>query len=467
LVKRTFSLENQDLFAVLSGDFNPLHFDTAAARRGLIGRPVVHGIHVLLWALAASLPASSRIARVTGNFRSPLAVSEVVFCAAEQIAPGTLRIACRAAGRDVMTAEIDLDLSSTARSVEVPNTPLGEGQCRARDATDLSSARGSLDLSLDREALRRVLPEAAARLSADQVAIFLATTRLVGMHCPGLYSIYAGLDLCFATSVTAGADRLDWRVSRFDARFSHVTIEVSAPSMRGTVGAFLRPKPVAQPSFCSIKDRLDGHSWPHRRPLVIGGSRGLGEVCSKMLAAGGADVRLTYHRGAADAERVAAEIAAGGGQARALLFDVLAPSTDLATALGTAWLPTHLYYFATPPVVGADRRQFSHELLAAYHAYYVAGFLDTIKAVRDLTSAPLTVFYPSSVFVDTPPLDMREYAAAKSSGEAACRSLAANDKTLTIQVERLPRVLTDLTATVMPVETADPIALLLPILARG
>jgi len=71
------------------------------------------------------------------------------------------------------------------------------------------------------------------------------------------------------------------------------------------------------------------------------------------------------------------------------------------------------------------------------------------------------------VSVEAPQLDMREYAAAKSTGEEACHALAASDNTLTIQIERLPRVLTDLTVTVMPVETADPIALLLPIVARG
>ena len=48
---RTFSSADQVAFEKLSGDNNPLHMDAVAARRFLFGRPVVHGIHLVLWAL--------------------------------------------------------------------------------------------------------------------------------------------------------------------------------------------------------------------------------------------------------------------------------------------------------------------------------------------------------------------------------------------------------------------------------
>ena len=41
----------QQVFAHLSGDFNPMHVDAVAARRLISGRPVVHGIHLVLWGL--------------------------------------------------------------------------------------------------------------------------------------------------------------------------------------------------------------------------------------------------------------------------------------------------------------------------------------------------------------------------------------------------------------------------------
>ena len=52
---RTFTAQDQSALAQLSGDYNPLHLDPAAARRLGFGSPVVPGIHSLLWALDAWL----------------------------------------------------------------------------------------------------------------------------------------------------------------------------------------------------------------------------------------------------------------------------------------------------------------------------------------------------------------------------------------------------------------------------
>lgn len=48
---RIFTTSDQDWFASVSGDTNPMHMDALAARRTMAGSPVVHGIHTLLWAL--------------------------------------------------------------------------------------------------------------------------------------------------------------------------------------------------------------------------------------------------------------------------------------------------------------------------------------------------------------------------------------------------------------------------------
>ena len=51
LASRTFTSDDQALFAGLAGDFNPIHLDPIAARRTQAGAVVVHGMHAILWAL--------------------------------------------------------------------------------------------------------------------------------------------------------------------------------------------------------------------------------------------------------------------------------------------------------------------------------------------------------------------------------------------------------------------------------
>ena len=51
IAERVFTQSDQEQFAAFSGDWNPMHMDKVAARRTQPGAPVVHGVHLTLWAL--------------------------------------------------------------------------------------------------------------------------------------------------------------------------------------------------------------------------------------------------------------------------------------------------------------------------------------------------------------------------------------------------------------------------------
>ena len=188
---------------------------------------------------------------------------------------------------------------------------------------------------------------------------------------------------------------------------------------------------------------------------MVGGSRGLGEIAAKLLAAGGADVRLTHLIGAADGKAVANDIIAGGGTAASIQYDVLSPAPM------EDWRPTALYYFASPFIFKASRAVFSTTLYDEFCAHYVAGLWKTIGALGGRDSDLRSVFYPSSDVLDDVPLNMGEFAAAKSAGEALCAFVEKAFIGVTVERPRLPRVATDQTASLLAIPTHDPVPVLM------
>ena len=81
MIKRLFSQDDQIDFAKLSGDYNPIHLDPLKARRTCFGQPVVHGIHVLLWALDNLVSENlgySKLTSLKTSFNKFIGVGEIV-----------------------------------------------------------------------------------------------------------------------------------------------------------------------------------------------------------------------------------------------------------------------------------------------------------------------------------------------------------------------------------------------------
>src|SRR5262249_26257100 len=151
-----------------------------------------------------------------------------------------------------------------------------------------------------------------------------------------------------------------------------VRLKLAGAGADGEATALFRPDPVIQPSSAELALRVDAGEFSGQHALVIGGSRGLGEVAAKLLSLGGARVAITVARGRADAERVCADIAASGGECSALHFDVLDPPAALPSGqLPSEFRPTHLYYFATPSIQIVKGRPFDAAQFRDYCDYYV------------------------------------------------------------------------------------------------
>lgn len=460
---RRFTIDDQRDFARLSGDWNPIHVDPVQARRLLFGEPVVHGVHLVLWALdrlAAATPIAA-LSRLEARFDSAALVDTEIEMEPPVMTGSEIGIRLRSATRPL--ARLKFTPGLPGPDWRNPGPPPQE-RCHELDAAQIAGAAGSVSLGFDREMLTAMLP-GLATFAPGQVAWLLAATRVIGTRLPGLHSLFTGLRASFDGSATA--TRLDYRAAEWDDRFRLVTVALAGAG-EGRATALLRPRPVAQPSFARIAARIAPDRFAGASALIVGGSRGLGEAAAKLFAAGGAKVTLTYHRGRAEAEQLVAEIAAGGGQALPLCLDIAAPEQ----ALGSAALApfTHLVYCAAPRIRKGGAT-FDPALQARYAEVFVAGLERVLRAAEPHLAPAVTLVVPSTIYVANPEPGFAEYAAAKAAAEAAAleakERMGASGRRITLIQPRFARLRTDQTAQAgdaADVDLADPADALLAVL---
>ena len=442
---KTFSPADQLLFARLSGDFNPIHVDPVAARRLTFGKPVVHGIQVLLWSIDEWLkeqemadgfsPASAfKLTQVKAKFRRPIIVDQSVELLIHAIGATQARLKVSAEGAQVMTFDCEFVISDKAQESKSakeeqshiePTTP-PQLACLELSAPELLQVKGSLPLFLDPQLAAKLFPTASRLLNREQISALLAATRLVGMTAPGLHSIFSDLELKASDNVFDHCDvgnladlksHLAYQSESFDHPFSLLKLSVRCASLSGHLKAILRPKPVQQASLSEIQEIVKSDEFIGQRALVIGGSRGLGELAVKALIAGGAQVRFTYHRGSADAARLVAEIAAHKNhQVSCYQYDATDPKANLTEHLA-GWNPTVLCYFATPHIATSTAGDFSLRLFYSFCQCYVDGFMKAFRTILQEAPDLQFILYPSTVYVDELPPKLAEYISAKSAAE--------------------------------------------------
>ena len=345
IASRSFTVEDQAAFAAFSGDHNPMHMDPVAARRTQAGAPVVHGVHTLLWALdqlaASGLPFTN-LATIAVQFSRFVYLNQAVTltlprrddrsATAELVRDGltlstiSLRFGPRA----------DKDLPPNL--LEAPDTIVADPLPNAPSLDDIATLRGWMPPVSAPISAHAIAPSLIEAIGLPRVRGFGLLSRLVGMICPGMHSIFTGIrvDLVSRAPDRAG---VGFAVGVLDQRFRVARINVAGDGLLGTITAAVRWPPVETPALATLASHVTPGRFAGSSALVVGGSRGLGALTAKLLAIGGARVIVTYATGKDDAASLATDLngAFGPDTCRTLQFDVLAdlpPPTRVTAASG-------------------------------------------------------------------------------------------------------------------------------------
>lgn len=472
LGERIFAAGDQEWFASASGDRNPMHVDAVAARRLLSGRQVVHGIHTLLSALELwrrdGVDFPGWPVSVQCEFNHPVNLGDaVVFNRLDDVS-----------GRSIIEATVDgLRCTHVLVDTTLPDIATAGFAELAAGAQRLEPSAAPFDEPLAEQSGRRFalavrnaeefaarFPATAAAMQPQRVAAVAALSRCVGMVCPGLHSVFTSVRFAPGRPEDEGAE-LSFFVAKFDPRFRLFVIHFDG-CIRGEIRAFVRPPPQAQPSMDAVAKRVGAGEFAGTRTLVVGGSRGLGETVAKILAAGQGDVIVSHAAGAADANRVAGEIAAfGRGRCTAVKLDL---GVDRFAAFGID--PASLddvYFFATPRIGRKKHAVFDRDVFAELTEFYVESFAELCLWLNEgARGRRINVYLPSTVFIAERPPGMTEYAMAKSAAEILSHDLNDALKNVNIVCGRLPRLATDQTASIKGLDTESNIDVLLAVVRQ-
>lgn len=460
----TSAAESLD-FARLSLDRNPVHVDSVQARRLQFGSSVVHGVHHMLLALDrafALLEACPpiRIAQLQAAFPTPVRTGDhVSFELTPAKQPGRIKVVGHSGHRCVLRLWLTYEHDARHRTNDRPSDGASSADDGPVDQQFPATHRaGSLALGYDAELLTRIAPMVARTVPSSQLAAILATTRVVGMRCPGRHSIFSGLKLDFDSAPTPDDSReLRYQVVYEDAGSRLTRVGVDGPGFAGVLDTFFRPPPAEQPTYAEVREAVSDGLFSGQRALVVGGSRGVGETTAKILASGGAQVMLSYSSGVEEASRVQQEILAGGGSCRSIRLDALEPVSDSLGRELAALAATHVYYFASPHIAMNSSKTWDAAAFDRFAAVYVHGFARLVAAI--VAARPpdddVAFYYPSTVYVEEAVKGFAEYATAKTAGEALCRQLGATHPRHRFIIARLPRMATDQTLSVVPLESAS------------
>ena len=468
LGERRFCWDDQVTFGRLSGDINPIHMDRLASRRSVVGAMVVHGIHTLLWSLDVLAKSEFRptaIRLIDVRFPKAIYLADEVKLSLQSRTLDEINLEATIGGRTVASIRLGCQFSSGTLTVEnlgtgEPEALVAGGAPKDLAFETLAGTAGLVDFAMPAEEVAKSFPDAAELIGAARLRGIAACSRLVGMDCPGLRSIFSRLSVTFTED--GGASHLSYEVVKTDHRFRIVRIQVAGAGLQGQIEAFSPPGPPQQLSIGELAKMVDTHEFASQTALVVGGSRGLGELAAKVVAAGGGRVLLTYAVGKADAERVADEIRVFGGHADVISYDVTqAASGQLEQFKGI--IPTHVYYFATCKIFRPRTEAFEPELLAQFLNFYVHGLYDLCHSLWEQGAKQLSILYPSSVAVEERPRDLTEYAMAKAAGEVLCTDIPRIMPGFRVLVQRLPRLLTDQTISVTSQQLPQAIDTILPI----
>jgi NAD(P)-dependent dehydrogenase (short-subunit alcohol dehydrogenase family) len=467
-----------DDFRKLSWDRNDLHWNAGYARRTQFGEPIVYGVALLLAALGRWADGRAfRLKSVHAELKAPAFVGR------------ELELSVTSDG-DTVTAVIIDGRNTVARfkwSAELrgcrepwpPSTGFDFSHSRfhldgAVPTTPVEIALDNYEYALNSDDLGALASFGLrpGQLPLAQLQFLFWTSYFVGMQYPGRQALYSSLTIGFAPDRDdEGPSIVLQRITgKLDLGFGVARIQVTAPFLESaTIVAFRRPDPIDYPlsaieNQITTRDLLKG-----LRMFVSGSSRGFGNVLARCAALMGATLDLHARAESEESHAALKEVRELSPESDIHFADLAQfdQTKKLAQELAQSTSPRWIVLNAFPRIESND---FADQTSAEFNDFLStsvrmnAGLLHELLPKLDSGAKVILI---SSVYAQQAPKGFSHYVAAKSALEGLMGSVARERPDLMFFVLRLPRMLTDQTASLFSrIRTRSPIAVAIQMIER-
>jgi len=448
--KNIFTISDQSYFAKFSGDNNPIHTDQEKAKKTITGGCIVHGINLFLWALESYVIQTKRMPKLFKvKFVRPVYINTKV----KLLWMETKCLLQIVSEKQTLHCSINYKYSKN-NDVSLQETVLPEmlilSEPLQKELNEItlgslfdSHYGGEFKLGYS------IYPNLIRKLGENTVYEISILSNIVGMQLPGLNSLFSSCSITFVNSV--GYEKPFFKLINYDDRFGLTNISYFGKNIDANIDAFKRP--VYKPKSCSVIKSLIPKTMElkGKKILIVGGSRGIGAAFAKVAALLGGEITITYASNKSDALSVFEDIKQHSSSiVKVIKLDV----TSSVSIESIEFDHDILCYFASGKIFGKSENGFDVKIFDKFYEFYCYSF--ELIARRFFCSGGKKIYFPSSSAVEEATKGLEEYAIAKSLGEKICASLISEFNSEII-IDRLGRVETDQTISILRAPSLDPV----------
>lgn len=437
-------MQDQINFASFSGDYNPIHIDKKISIKTHAGQPIVHGVHMVLWALDALKIDLRAVSRLDIDFLSQINLKTEVQAVFDE-EKNTIFILGNNKEKfcSIKIKKLQIDNNTFISNNEVffnrsDNKPDEPRIDEIKIGQKISDLFGGQKKYLG----NNIFPYLIQNFGLNFIYEIACISSIVGMKIPGNHSLFLNLSLNFS-----GKNKKNYIVinSKQNALKS-LSISYFGLNLNADIKAIFRPKPTIVSSLNDLRNKFDQKiSLYNRKVLVIGGSRGIGAYITKLCSIMGASVTFTYNSQNEDAKLIENEIKSHGGKVNCIKMNVL----DINDLKILDYTFDYIYYFATPKILPNHLKEINKDMAADFCLFYVNAFKKIVEKSSSL-NINAKYLYPSTTYIDDDVKgSFREYKSAKLEGESLCKSY--NKKKIgKFFYPRIPPLDTDQNLSILP-----------------